>query len=273
MPASSRARPFRFRSTATARPRLLLAGDFAGATVSGAAFEQTPEGIALLVQPGHSDVTISPCDSDGDGVSDAQRQLPDSAEHQAIDQDGDGIGDACDPDRDGDGVPNTSDNCPNDANSGQQDADGDGIGDACDHDVRVSKFSTGGRDLSLGANGAIERQVLARCQSLSPHTDTIRCTVEIVGLPTGCVALNVETGMSASAPGGLVLDNTSSYAPAQERKFDFKLRISCSPNPPQTAIALIARADHDGDDGLGLTMTTPAPPTTGSRACTGSTRG
>jgi len=117
--------------------------------------------------------------------------------------------------------------------------------------VRVSKFSTGGRDLSLGANGTIERQVLARCQSLSPHPDTIRCTVEIVGLPAGCIALNVETGMTAASPGGLLLDNTSSYVPAQEKKFDFKLRISCSPNPPQTAIALIARADHDGDDGLG----------------------
>jgi len=57
--------------------------------------------------------------------------------------------------------------------------------------------------------------------------------------------------MTAASPGGLVLDNTSSYAPAQEKKFDFKLRISCSPNPPQTPIALIARADHDGDDGLG----------------------
>ena len=131
------------------------------------------------------------------------------------------------------------------------DADGDAIGDACDHDVRVSKFSTGGRDLSLGANGTIERQVLARCQNLSPHTDTIRCTVEILGLPAGCIALNVETGMTAASPGGLVLDNTSSYVPAQEKKFDFKLRISCSPNPPQTAIALIARADHGADDGLG----------------------
>jgi len=117
--------------------------------------------------------------------------------------------------------------------------------------VRVSKFSTGGRDLTLGGNGTIERQVLARCQSLSPHTDIIRCMVEIVGLPAGCIALNVETGMTAASPGGLVLDNTSSYTPGQEKKFDFKLRISCSPNPPQTAIALIARADHGGDDGLG----------------------
>ncbi|TMG04229.1 MAG: hypothetical protein E6I03_01645, partial [Chloroflexi bacterium] len=167
------------------------------------------------------------------------------------DIDGDGIGDACDPDRDGDGVPNASDNCPNDANPTQTDSDGDGIGDACDHDVRVSKFSTGGRDLGLGANGSVDRQVLARCQSLSPHTDTIRCSVEIVGLPSGCTAQNLDTGLSVSAPGGLVMDNTSSYAPGQERKLDFKLRIACSPRPPQTAIALIARADHGADDGLG----------------------
>jgi Thrombospondin type 3 repeat len=231
--------------------RLLLAGDFPGTTVSGAASEQTPDGIALLLEPGHSDVTITPCDSDADGHPDPNDNCPTVPNPTQADSDGDGVGDACDPDRDGDGVPNTSDNCPNDANASQTDSDGDGFGDVCDHDVRVSKFSTGGRDLGLGANGSIDRQVLARCQSLSPHPDTIRCTVEILGLPAGCNAQNLDTGLSASAPGGLVMDNTSSYAPGQERKFDFKLRISCSPRPPQTAIALIARADHGADDGLG----------------------
>jgi subtilisin family serine protease len=187
-------------------------------------------------------------DSDADGVFDGSDNCPNAFNPGQEDQDGDGTGDVCDPDRDGDGVPNANDNCPNDPNPSQSDADGDGIGDACDHDVRVSKFSTGGRDMRLGGSGSIDRQILARCQSLSAHIDIIRCTVEIVGLPAGCVAQNLDTGVSASAPGGLVLDNTSSYA--EERKFDFKLRIACSPGTTGS-IALIARADHGADDGLG----------------------
>ena len=47
------------------------------------------------------------------------------------------------------------------------------------------------------------------------------------------------------------MDDTSAYLPAQEKKFDFKIRIDCAPPPSNTPIALIARADHDADDGLG----------------------
>jgi len=190
-------------------------------------------------------------DADGDGRGDACDNCPQTANPDQADQDGDSVGDVCDPDSDGDGMPNASDNCPTVPNPNQADGDGDGIGDACDHDVRVSKFSTGGRDLSLGADGSILRQVLARCQNLSQHTDTLRCSVEILGLPGGCTALNVETGATVPSPGGLLVDNVSAYSPAQEKKFDFKMRIDCAPSPANASIALIARADHDADDGLG----------------------
>jgi phospholipase C len=190
-------------------------------------------------------------DYDGDGVGDACDNCPQVQNEGQADADGDGVGDACDPDRDNDGVPNESDNCPEDANPSQADADGDGIGDACDHDVRVSKFSTGGRDLRLGADGSIQRQVLARCQNLSQHTDTLRCSVEVIGLPSGCTAQNVETGATVASPGGLLVDDTSLYTVSQEKKFDFKMRIDCAQPPANTPIALIARADHDADDGLG----------------------
>jgi pimeloyl-ACP methyl ester carboxylesterase len=49
--------------------RLLIAG-FHPAVVAGAAFQQTPEGLELLVEAGHTIVSTPP-DCDGDGVSDA----------------------------------------------------------------------------------------------------------------------------------------------------------------------------------------------------------
>src|SRR5205823_8012712 len=86
--------------------RLLLAGDFPGAAGSGAPSEQTPEGIALLVQSGHSGVTITPRDSRGDGHPDPNDNCPNTPNPTQSDTHGDGTGGARDPDPDGDGVPN-----------------------------------------------------------------------------------------------------------------------------------------------------------------------
>ena len=49
--------------------RILIAG-FQPTLVRGGTFEQTPDGLALTVEPGHT-VVSTPADCDGDGVSDA----------------------------------------------------------------------------------------------------------------------------------------------------------------------------------------------------------
>lgn len=61
-------------------------------------------------------------DSDGDGISDAQDNCPNTANPDQSDFDGDGVGDVCD-------------NCPTTSNPDQANADGDPAGDACDCDA------------------------------------------------------------------------------------------------------------------------------------------
>lgn len=100
------------------------------------------------------DGTVTPDDTDGDGISDNRDNCPTifnpirpMDQGKQADADNDGIGDACDEcpddptqsctreiagDLDGDGVPNGVDNCVHVPNPDQADSDGDGHGNACD---------------------------------------------------------------------------------------------------------------------------------------------
>lgn len=76
-------------------------------------------------------LTVSPVDSDEDGVPDSQDNCPLVANPNQADADHDGVGDACETDdSDQDGYPDNIDNCPLVPND-QVDSDHDGIGDAC----------------------------------------------------------------------------------------------------------------------------------------------
>jgi thrombospondin type 3 repeat protein len=79
-------------------------------------------------------VTLTPIDTDGDGVFDFEDNCPLVSNPDQTDADTDGIGDACDDDGDNDGVPDGEDNCPLTPNEDQADYDDDGVGDACDTD-------------------------------------------------------------------------------------------------------------------------------------------
>ncbi|MGQ0761524.1 MAG: thrombospondin type 3 repeat-containing protein [Acidobacteriota bacterium] len=85
-------------------------------------------GSQILVTGGQNNSTVAifsteaytdSCDSDGDGVPDANDNCANVSNADQADFDGDGRGDACD-------------NCVQTANADQADSDGDGVGDACD---------------------------------------------------------------------------------------------------------------------------------------------
>ncbi len=125
------------------------------------------------------------------------------------------------------------------------------------HDAKVEKLDSGGKDIGLGKDGRKDLDVNFACQNKSQHSDTIRCVLEISGLPAGCTATNLgpdhklgggdDTVVTSSF--GLLVDDTSVY-PKHDSKmnFDFKMRIECSPIPASAPIQLRGVADHDADD-------------------------
>ncbi|HEY8427836.1 MAG TPA: thrombospondin type 3 repeat-containing protein [Sandaracinaceae bacterium] len=98
----------------------------------------------------------TPCDRDGDGISNSRDNCPREANRGQRDTDGDGVGNACDNcprkanrrqrDRDRDGVGDACDNCPGKRNGGQADRDRDGVGNACDNCPRVPNRNQRDRD-------------------------------------------------------------------------------------------------------------------------------
>src|SRR5207244_5916439 len=58
--------------------------------------------------------------------------------------------------------------------------------------------------------------------------ESVRCTVQLAAppaLPTGCTFQSSGLG----SHGAFLVDNTSSYAKGQTKKFDFKLTTTCAP--------------------------------------------
>jgi hypothetical protein len=112
-----------------------------------------------------------------------------------------------------------------------------GVAASVPHDAVMSKFDTGTKDIHLGSRGMKVRDVTAHCQNKT-STEMIRCTVQISELPAGCTAQSsghdkmFDSGGDdriVSSPGGFLLDDTSGYAKSQDKKFDFKLKVTCAP--------------------------------------------
>jgi hypothetical protein len=155
--------------------------------------------------------TITPTDSDGDGVLDADDNCPSVSNRDQTDSDRDGVGDSCDgcialvlrngDDDDKDMINDPTDTCFGKAGA-QSDGDGDGIGDACDPrqgtDTRFCVWTfrnpDAGEDASfwtstwtLGAAWTIKDSILS-------HKS---------GMQTEAAA---PLGAGFSAPGGIAFD-------------------------------------------------------------------
>ncbi len=106
--------------------------DVIGVTVGGNRYGWFVTNEFPFLAIDNSELSVTPPDTDGDGVADGVDNCPTNPNPDQEDGDDDGIGDACDTDNDNDGVDDEDDNCPAVTNPSQSDVDGDGIGDACD---------------------------------------------------------------------------------------------------------------------------------------------
>jgi len=95
--------------------------DIVNSTSAMASFTPDVEGLFTLqldITDGEDgdfdqvDITVGPADADGDGVTDAEDNCPNTANANQADADADGAGDACDPDDDNDGIPDTEEEFP-----------------------------------------------------------------------------------------------------------------------------------------------------------------
>jgi hypothetical protein len=111
------------------------------------------------------------------------------------------------------------------------------------HDVDAT---LGVGDIALGPSGTKTVDVKASCKNESAP-ESVRCTVQVSGLPAFCTVQN-GAGPVMSGPGTVFLvDDTSSYGVNQTKKFDFKLKTTCTPPIPAGPVyTLTFKACADG---------------------------